>query len=119
MPRTPPTGGPHVHVEQDEVAGAHALDSDVAQPVEWVDGARLALHAPVSQLREHAVGVGGHVDDVQGQGEAVGEVALLNELLRFVQFVAVDDDGNADGSRNQRDDAAPPAPTLQKVFHEK
>ena len=115
MPRTTPTGGPHVHVEEDEVAGGDIGNGDVAEPVDGVDGLRVAPGL-LAVVAAHAVAFTLHVDNVKEEVEARGEVAAPDELLGLAQLVLVDEDSDAHGTRDEEEAVEQPRPSLEQVL---
>lgn len=95
------------------MAGGDIGNGDVAEPVDGVDGLRVAPGL-LAVVAAHAVAFTLHVDNVKEEVEARGEVAAPDELLGLAQLVLVDEDGDAHGLGMRRRRWSNPGHRLSK-----
>lgn len=97
------------------MAGGDIGNGDVAEPVDGVDGLRVAPGL-LAVVAAHAVAFTLHVDNVKEEVEARGEVAAPDELLGLAQLVLVDEDSDAHGTRDEEEAVEQPRPSLEQVL---
>ena len=97
------------------MAGGDIGNGDVAEPVDGVDGLFVAPGL-LAVVAAHAVAFTLHVNNVEEEVEARGEVAAPNELLGLAQLVLVDEDGDAHGTTDEEEAVEQPGPSLEQVL---